>query len=92
MSDFADLSWALAAAAIVMAGLTLIVLRRPRLALHVLLDLLLAAGLLRLSVDASWRTIAVTALVVVVRHVVMRSLAPPPPLVVRPLAPGRAGC
>lgn len=91
MIGFVDLSWVIAAAALVLAGLTLIVLRRPPLALHVLLDLLLAAGLLRLSVDASWRTIVVTGLVVVVRHLVTRGLALPPPLALRPFVPGTAG-
>ena len=83
MIGFADLSWVIAAAALVLAALTLVVLRRPPLALHVLLDLLLAAGLLRLSVDATWRSIAVTALVLVVRHLVTRGLALPPALVFR---------
>ena len=81
MIGFDDLSWVVAAAGIVLGGLTLVVMRRPRLALHVLLDLLLAAGLLRLSVDASWESIAVTAIVIVVRHLVTRGLTlPPPPL------------
>lgn len=79
MTGFDDLSWAVAAAAIVLGGLTLVVMRRPQLATHVLLDLLLAAGLLRLSVDASWWSITVTAMVIVVRHLVTRGLTLPPP-------------
>ncbi|BBY29455.1 hypothetical protein [Mycolicibacterium sediminis] len=67
-------SWLVAAAAILLAGVTLAVFGRPILALHVLLDLFLAAGLLRLSADASWATIAVTAGVVVLRQVVTRGL------------------
>ncbi|MCV7278573.1 hypothetical protein H7J88_02790 [Mycolicibacterium flavescens] len=73
---FTDLSWVIAAAGIALAALTLVVMRRPQLALHVLLDFLLAAGLLRLSADASWRSIAVTAIVVAVRHLVTRGLTP----------------
>ena len=67
-------SWLVVVAAIVLAGATLMVFHRPVLAMHVLLDLFLAAGLLRLSADASWATIAVTAGVVVLRHVVTRAL------------------
>lgn len=70
----ADLSWLIAGAGIVLGAATLLVFRRPALALHVLLDLLLAAGLLRLSADAAWSVIAVTALVVVLRRVLTRSL------------------
>lgn len=86
MIGFAELSWVVAAAAIVLAALTLVVLRRPPLAVYVLLDLLLAAGLLRLSVDASWRSIAVTAIVIVVRHLVIRGLTLSPPPLFRPRA------
>lgn len=67
-------SWLVAAVAIVVAGATLMVFGRPVLAMHVLLDLFLAAGLLRLSADASWATIAVTAGVVVLRQVATRAL------------------
>lgn len=74
MDVVAGLSWVVAGAAIALATLTLVVFRRPVLALHLLLDLLLAAGLLRLSVDASWSAIAVTALIVVIRRVVTRGL------------------
>ncbi len=84
MIGFADLSWVIAGAAIVLALLTLLLLRRPSWALHVLLDLLLAAGLLRLSVDASWQSIAVTAVVIVVRHLVTRGLTLPAGAALRP--------
>lgn len=68
-------SWLVVATAIVLAGVTLAVFGRPVLAMHVLLDLFLAAGLLRLTVNASWTTIAVTAAVVVLRRVLTRGLA-----------------
>ncbi|KUI24476.1 hypothetical protein AU195_01415 [Mycobacterium sp. IS-1496] len=74
MTLAADLSWLIAAAAIVLGIACLVVFRRPALALHVLLDLLLAAGLVRLSADAGWPVIAVTAAVVALRRVVARSL------------------
>ncbi|MFB1299392.1 hypothetical protein ACAG24_028200 [Mycobacterium sp. pW049] len=53
---------------------TLVVFRRPLLALRVTLELLTAAGLLRLSVDSSWAAIAVTAVLILVRQAVTRSL------------------
>lgn len=74
MSVATDLSWLIAGAGIVLSVATLLVFRRPALALHVLLDLLLAAGLLRLSTDLAWSVIAVTAAVVLLRRVVTRSL------------------
>jgi membrane protein implicated in regulation of membrane protease activity len=74
MTVAADLSWLIAGAGIVLGAATLLVFRRPALALHVLLDLLLAAGLLRLSADMAWSVIAVTATVVILRRVVTRSL------------------
>lgn len=70
----ADLSWLIAGAGIVLGAAALVTFRRPAVALHVLLDLLLAAGLLRLSVDLEWPVIAVTAAVVILRRVVSRSL------------------
>lgn len=77
MTVLTDLSWFVAGAAIVLAGATLVILRRPRLALHVLLDLLLAAGLLRLSGDATWGAIAVAAALVVLRRTITHALTTP---------------
>ncbi len=56
--------------ALVAAALTLAVTRRPALALSVLLDLLLAAGLLRLAGDPGWASIATAASIVVLRRVI----------------------
>jgi hypothetical protein len=56
------------AAGLVAAALTLAVTRRPGAALGVLLDLLLAAGLLRLAGDPGWGTITTAAVVVLLRH------------------------
>jgi hypothetical protein len=68
-------SWVIAAAAIVLGAATLAVWHKPAPALHVALDLLLAAGLLRLSVDASWATVAVSAGIVVLRRMLTRALS-----------------
>ncbi|MGY1690234.1 hypothetical protein [Geodermatophilus sp. SYSU D01105] len=61
---------AVVAAALVCGVLALAVTRRPPLALTVFLDLLLAAGLLRLAGDPSWQALAVAAAVVALRRVV----------------------
>ena len=47
-----------------------------RVALAALLELLLAAGLLRLADNPGWAQIAVTAVVVVLRRAVVVSLSP----------------
>ena len=55
-------------AALVCAALTLLVTRRPAVALPVLLDLLLAAGLLRLALQPTPAQLAGTALLVLVKR------------------------
>ena len=55
------------AAGLALSALTLLSTRRMTTALPVLLDLLLAAGLLRLSATASWQAIASAAAIVVIR-------------------------
>jgi len=55
-------------AALVSAALALLVTRRPAVALPVLLDLLLAAGLLRLALQPSPTQLAGTALLVLVKR------------------------
>ncbi|GAB3349442.1 hypothetical protein [Modestobacter lapidis] len=64
------LAVAISAAALGAGALTLLVTRRPSLALAVLLDLLLAAGLLRLGSDPGWQAIAVAAALVGLRRVI----------------------
>ena len=64
------LAGGVAAAALVAGALTLAGTRRPALALHVFLDLLLAAGLLRLVGDPDWRTIMTAAAIVVLRRLI----------------------
>ena len=54
-------------AGLALSALTLLSTRRLSAALPVLLDLLLAAGLLRLSATASWQAIASAAAIVVIR-------------------------
>lgn len=58
------------AAGLVAGALALAVTRRPAAALGVLLDLLLAAGLLRLAGDPGWSTISAAAVVVLLRHLI----------------------
>lgn len=85
-------SWIVAAAAIAVATAALLVFHRPPLALHVLLDMFLAAGLLRLSAEASWQALAVTASIVVLRRMLGRALTTNPgPTQARTPAPLHAG-
>jgi len=79
-----DLAGALAplvtAAALVSGAIALLATRRPALALGVLLDLLVAAGLLRLVGDPSWQAVVTAAAVVALRHLIsfgLRTGAPP---------------
>jgi hypothetical protein len=57
-------------AALVAGVLTVAATRRPALALSVFLDLLTAAGLLRLVGDPSWQSIATAATIVPLRHLI----------------------
>lgn len=61
---------AMAAAGLVAAAVTAAAARRPLLGVKVLLDFLLAAGLLRLTGDPAWTTVATAAAVVAVRRLV----------------------
>jgi hypothetical protein len=61
-------SLAAAGAALVAGALALAATRRPATALGVLLDLLLAAGLLRLTGDPSWHALATAAAIVLLRR------------------------
>ena len=63
------------AAALLVSGLVLLVTRRVGVSLPVLLDLLLTAGLLRLSASASWQAIASAAAIVVVRKLATLGIA-----------------
>jgi hypothetical protein len=67
-------SWCLAIAGILLGVGAVVVFRQPLTALRVTLDFFLAAGLLRLSVDVSWETIAATVTVIAVRRLITRSL------------------
>ncbi len=60
----------ISAGALVVGVLTFAVTRRPALALGVFLDLLLAAGLLRLAGDPGWRTVATAAAIAALRHLI----------------------
>jgi hypothetical protein len=67
-------SWCFGVAAIVLGVAALAVFRQPLPALRVTLELFIAAGLLRLSVDNSWAAIASAALVIAIRRLLTRSL------------------
>lgn len=58
------------AAALAVGALVLVRTRRPGAALPALLDLLLAAGLLRLAGDPDWRAIATAAAIVLLRRLI----------------------
>ena len=58
------------AAAILAAAVVLVRIRSMRQALPVLLDLLTAAGLLRLAGAPAWSALAVTAIVIALRRLV----------------------
>lgn len=75
MSVVVGASWCFALAGVLIGIAALATFRRPLLALRVMLDLFVAAGLLRLSVDLSWETIAGTVAVIAVRQILTRSLA-----------------
>ncbi|WP_226909377.1 DUF1622 domain-containing protein [Georgenia ruanii] len=64
---------AVAAGLVVAAGAVLVV--GVRAAIGVLLDFLLAAGLLRLAAEPGWSSLLTTALVVAVRHLITAGLA-----------------
>jgi hypothetical protein len=67
------------ASALLVGGLVLAATRSGRAALPVFLDLLLAAGLLRLAVADTWQAIAGAAGVIAVRKLAVSALAPPVP-------------
>ncbi|MGY2084085.1 DUF1622 domain-containing protein [Blastococcus sp. SYSU DS0539] len=59
-----------AGAAVISALVALGATRRPALALGILLDLLVAAGILRLIGNPGWQSIATAAAVIALRHLV----------------------
>jgi hypothetical protein len=63
-----------AGSAVVIGTLVLLVTRRMSVALPILLELLLAAGLLHLAVADTWTAIVTAAVIVAVRHVVVAGL------------------
>ncbi|CAM3314857.1 MULTISPECIES: DUF1622 domain-containing protein [Williamsia] len=70
----AQVALIIAAAGVVLAAAVLVRTRQLTVALPILLDLLLAAGVLRLSAAAPWQAIMVTAVVVVLRKAASWSL------------------
>ena len=64
------LALGVSALALVAGTVALAATRRPATALGVLLDLLLAAGLLRLAAEPTWGSIATAAAVVLLRRLI----------------------
>lgn len=75
MSAVITASWCLALAGILLGLAALAVFGRPLVALRAMVDLFVAAGLLRLSADLSWAAITSTVAVIAVRFILTRSLA-----------------
>ena len=87
------LALAVSALALGAGTVALVATRRPALALGVFLDLLLAAGLLRLAAEQTWTSLGTAAAIVLLRRLIGaglraggRALSPP---VVAPVQPGR---
>jgi hypothetical protein len=74
----ADLGTWVSAAAVAVGVLVLLTTKAPRTALGVTLDLLLAAGLLRLSASLDWPAIGTAASIIAVRKVVSEALRASP--------------
>lgn len=74
MSFVLGASWCFAAAGFVLGFAMLVTFRKPLPALQVMLELLTAAGLLRLSVDSTWAAIAATAILIALRKTITSSL------------------
>ena len=74
MSFVLGASWCFAIAGIVLGVAMLVTFRKPLPALQVMLELLTAAGLLRLSVDSTWAAIAATAILIALRKTITSSL------------------
>ena len=65
----------LVVAGLVLAGFALLTTRRLATALPILLDFLLAAGLVRLGATASWQAIASAAAIVLIRKLASLGIA-----------------
>lgn len=70
----AQVALAIVAASVVVAVVAWLRTRELRSALALLLDLWVAAGLLRLTQDASWRAIAGAAAIIGIRKLVVHGL------------------
>ncbi|WP_422756193.1 hypothetical protein [Micromonospora sp. WMMD708] len=73
------LATGVSALALGVGAVALLTTRSWRTALRVLLDLLVAAGLLRLAGGRSWSALATAAAVVLLRHLLGAGLTAPPP-------------
>lgn len=73
---FTAASTVVAAMALLLGALAVVFCASPGAGLHVFLDLLLAAGLLRLATADTWSALATAAAVVAIRKVVVYRLRP----------------
>ncbi|MDD9205645.1 DUF1622 domain-containing protein [Georgenia sp. 10Sc9-8] len=74
MSSVLDAVALAVAVGAVLIALAVAVVAGVRTAVGVLLELLLAAGLLRLAADPDWDRIALTAVIIGLRHLISASL------------------
>jgi hypothetical protein len=75
MTELTDTAaWLVSGAGVLLATLAFAVTRRLTVAAPVLLDLLMAAGLMRLGADAPWAAIATAAAIVLLRKLVVTGL------------------
>ncbi|MBX7432731.1 hypothetical protein JDV09_11540 [Mycobacterium sp. Y57] len=75
MTDFVlAASWCFGISGILLGVAALAIFRRPLPALRTMMELFIAAGLLRLSADSSWAAIAAAVVVISLRQVLTRSL------------------
>jgi hypothetical protein len=69
-----SIALAFAAAGLLAFFLASVVTRDPRTGLPIMLELWMAAGLLRLSDNPSWKTVGLAAVILVIRTLVVFSL------------------
>jgi hypothetical protein len=69
-----SIALAFAAAGLLAFFLASVATRDPRTGLPIMLELWMAAGLLRLSDNPSWKTVAMAAIILVIRTLVLLSL------------------
>ena len=85
MSPLAAAAVGITAAGLVAAAVTLLATRRPLQSVRVLLDFLLAAGLLRLTGSPDWATLGAAAAIIALRRLAGLGLRAGAPALAGPL-------